>query len=190
MKLIVGLGNPGENYKMTRHNAGFIYVDEYLKENGFRSRDYKNKFKGEIAELNKLGKKALFLKPLTFMNLSGESVREAVNFYKLDPAHDLFVIYDDMDLELGRIKIRKNGRPGGHNGIKSIISHVGPEFIRIKCGIGRPGGRTDVVNYVLGKLTDEEKEVLKENRERINSLIDDIINGKDADQLMAVYNQK
>ena len=190
MKLIVGLGNPGENYKMTRHNAGFIYVDEYLKENGFRSRDYKNKFKGEIAELNKLGKKALFLKPLTFMNLSGESVREAVNFYKLDPAHDLFVIYDDMDLELGRIKIRKNGRPGGHNGIKSIISHGGAEFIRIKCGIGRPGGRTDVVNYVLGKLTDEEKEVLKENRERINSLIDDIIDGKDEDQLMAVYNQK
>ena len=190
MKLIVGLGNPGENYKMTRHNVGFIYVDEYLKENGFTSRDYKNKFKGETAEVNKLGKKSLFLKPLTFMNLSGESVQAAVNFYKIDPAHDLFVIYDDMDLELGRIKIRKNGRPGGHNGIKSIINHVGPEFIRIKCGIGRPAGKMEMVNYVLGKLADDEREVLKKNRDKINSLIDDIINGKDADQLMALYNQK
>lgn len=189
MKLIVGLGNPGDNYKSTRHNIGFIYVDEYLKENGIGRRDYKNKFKGEIVEINKLGKKALFLKPLTFMNLSGESIREAVKFYKLDPKTDLFVIYDDMDLELGRIKIRKDGRSAGHNGIKSIISHLGAEFVRIKCGIGRPEGK-EVINYVLGKFTEDEREVLSGNKRKINELIDDIINGKDIEQLMGTYNQK
>lgn len=190
MKLIVGLGNPGENYKMTRHNVGFIYVDEYLKEKGYVNRDYKNKFKGEILEVNKLGEKVLFLKPLTFMNLSGESVREAVNFYKLDPVHDLFVIYDDMDIELGKIKLKKNGRPGGHNGIKSIISHVGSEFTRIKCGIGRPGEKADVVNYVLGKFSDDEKKILCGNREKVTQIFEDIIIGKDTDELMGIYNQK
>ena len=189
MRLIVGLGNPGENYKLTRHNVGFIYVDEYLKDNGIRRSDYRKKFKGEIVEINNLGKKTLFLKPLTFMNLSGESVREAVQFYKLDPKKDLFVIYDDMDLELGRVKLRKDGRSAGHNGIKSIISHVGPEFIRIKCGIGRPDGK-EVVNYVLGKFTSDEKEILVNNKNKVNDLIEDIMNEKEVEQLMGIYNQK
>ena len=189
MKLIVGLGNPGETYKMTRHNIGFIYIDEYLKDKGIGRRDYKKKFKGEIVEINNNGEKTIFLKPLTFMNLSGESIREAVKFYKLDPKTDLFVIYDDMDLELGRMKLKTDGRSGGHNGIKSIISNLGTEFIRIKCGISRPSGK-DPVNYVLGKFTEEERNILKDNGEKINNLIDDIIEEKDINKLMSVYNQK
>ena len=189
MKLIVGLGNPGENYKLTRHNIGFIFIDEYLKNNGVGVRDYKKKFKGEIVELNKNGEKVIFLKPLTFMNLSGESIREAVKFYKLDPKTDLFVIYDDMDLELGRIKLKANGRSGGHNGIKSIISNLGAEFIRIKCGIGRSSNK-DVVDYVLGKFTSEERVILKDNLDKINDLIDNIIKDNDINKLMSIYNQK
>ena len=189
MKIIAGLGNPGERYKMTRHNVGFVYVDEYLRSKGFNYKDYKNKFKAEVLETNIKGEKVLFLKPLTFMNLSGESIREAANFYKVDVKSELFVIYDDMDMEIGRIKIRKDGRSGGHNGIKSIISNIGDEFIRIKCGIGRPD-RHETINYVLGKFDDNEKEILKENLDKMNKLIDDITSGTDIARLMNLYNQK
>lgn len=188
MKLIVGLGNPGEQYKLTRHNVGFIFIDEYLKENNIT--DIREKFKSEFIQTNHKGDKVFYQKPLTFMNLSGEAIGEAVRFFKIDPKTELFVIYDDMDLEFGKLRIRKDGRPAGHNGIKSIIQHVGEEFIRIKYGIGKPKVKGETIGYVLGKFTPEEKEGLKESRKIIFDLIDDIKNDIPLDRIINKYNKK
>ncbi len=188
MKLIVGLGNYGEEYKLTRHNVGFIYIDEYLKEN--KLTDIRNKFKSEIVEIQKNGEKIVFQKPLTYMNLSGEAISEIIRFYKIDPKTELFVIYDDMDLQMGKLKIRKDGSPAGHNGIKSIINHVGGEFCRIKFGIGKARTKEETIGHVLGKFTEEERELLKEKRETIFHLIEDIINDYDIQKLMNKYNTK
>ena len=119
MKLIVGLGNPGEQYKLTRHNIGFIFIDEYLKENNIS--DMREKFKSLFVQTNYNGDKVFYQKPTTFMNLSGEAIGEAVRFFKIDPKTELFVIYDDMDMKFGKLKIKQNGSAGGHNGIKSIM---------------------------------------------------------------------
>lgn len=188
MKLIVGLGNPGEEYKLTRHNTGFIFIDEYLKENNIT--DVRKKFKSEFVQINYKGDKVFFQKPLTFMNLSGEAIGEAVRFFKIDPKTELFVIYDDMDMNFGKIKIRKNGSSGGHNGIKSIIQHVGEEFVRIKYGIGKRKEKSEVVGHVLGKISSEEKEVLKESINKIFNIIDDIKEDTDIVKLMNKYNTK
>lgn len=188
MKLIVGLGNPGEQYKLTRHNVGFIFIDEYLKENSIT--DIREKFKSEFIQTNYKGDKVFYQKPLTFMNLSGEAIGEAVRFFKIDPKTELFVIYDDMDLEFGKLKIKKDGRSAGHNGIKSIIQHVGEEFIRIKYGIGKPKEKGNTIGHVLGKFTPEEKEELKESRKIIFNLIDDIKNDISLDRLINKYNKK
>ncbi|RRD40708.1 aminoacyl-tRNA hydrolase [Leptotrichia sp. OH3620_COT-345] len=188
MKLIVGLGNPGEQYKLTRHNIGFIFIDEYLKEN--RINDIREKYKSEFIQTNYKGDKVFYQKPLTFMNSSGEAIGEAVRFFKINPETELFVIYDDMDMEFGKIKIRKNGRAAGHNGIKSIISHVGEKFIRIKYGIGKPESKDKTIGYVLGKFTPDEKDVLKESRKKIFSLIDDIKDEMSIERLMNKYNTK
>ena len=107
MRLIVGLGNYGQEYKLTRHNVGFIFLDEYFKHN--KITDTRNKFKSEFVEINRKGEKIFFQKPLTYMNLSGEAISEVIRFYKLDPKTDLFVIYDDMDLQMGKLKIKKDG---------------------------------------------------------------------------------
>ena len=150
MKLIVGLGNYGQEYKMTRHNVGFIFLDEYFKYN--KITDIRNKYKSEFVELNKNGEKVFFQKPLTYMNLSGEAISDVIRFYKLDPKTDLFVIYDDMDLPMGKLKIRKDGSPAGHNGIKSIIENLHTqEFLRLKVGISKP--ENNIINYVLDKFS-------------------------------------
>lgn len=188
MKLIVGLGNPGEQYKLTRHNVGFIFIDEYLKENNITDR--REKYKSEFIETNYKGEKIFFQKPLTFMNLSGEAIGEAIRFYKINPKTDLFVIYDDMDMPFGKLKIKENGRAGGHNGIKSIIQHVGNDFIRIKFGIGKAKSKEETIGHVLGKFSPEEKDILRENREKIFNLIEDIKNDMDLQRLMNKYNQK
>lgn len=188
MKLIVGLGNPGERYKLTRHNIGFIFIDEYLKENGIT--DIREKYRSEFVQTVYRGEKIFFQKPLTFMNLSGEAVGEAVRFFKMDPAADLFVIYDDMDLPFGKLKIKGSGRAGGHNGIKSLIQHVGEEFTRIKFGIGKARTKEETIGHVLGKFSPDEKEILKESREKIFNLIDDIKNDMDFQKLMNKYNTR
>lgn len=188
MKLIVGLGNPGEQYKLTRHNVGFIFIDEYLKEN--RITDIREKYKSEFVQTTHKGEKIFYQKPMTFMNLSGEAVGEVVRFFKIDPKTELFVIYDDMDLAFGKLKIRKDGRAGGHNGIKSIIQHVGEEFVRIKFGIGKAKTKEETVGHVLGKFSPDEKEILKERREKIFDLIEDIKNDVDLSKLMNKYNTK
>lgn len=158
MFLVVGLGNPGDKYDGTRHNIGFETID-YIS--GKYNIDVTRvKFKGVIGEGVIAGEKVILLKPTTYMNLSGESVREAMSFYKLTE-EDIVIIYDDISLEVGKIRIREKGSAGGHNGIKSIISNINTDvFPRIKIGVGQPTG--DLVSHVLGRFSEEEAEDLKE----------------------------
>ncbi len=147
MKLIVGLGNPGKQYEKTRHNAGFMAVDETARLLGIIMNQIK--FKGMIGEGRVGSEKVILLKPLTYMNLSGESLIQVLQFYKPE-LDQILVIYDDLDTQVGQIRLRMKGSAGGHNGIKSIIQHVGTEeFYRIRVGIGRPQQGEKVVDYVL-----------------------------------------
>lgn len=158
MKLIVGLGNPGREYENTRHNIGFDVID-YLAER-FGVNINKIKFKGLMGDFIYEGEKIILLKPSTFMNLSGESVREAMDFYKIN-IDDIVVVYDDIALDVGRIRIRPSGSDGGHNGIKNIIYQLNSDkFKRVRVGVGAPKG--DLVSHVLGKFTQQERSVLED----------------------------
>lgn len=160
MYIIAGLGNPEEDYARTRHNMGFAVINEIAKKYQFSVN--KNKFKGLCQTGTIEGEKVLLLKPQTFMNLSGDSIREAMDFYRVDP-QQILVIYDDMDLEKGIIKIRKKGGAGSHNGMKSVIKQIGTEeFPRIRVGIGKPEGPYDKINYVIGHIPEEEYEILEQ----------------------------
>ena len=171
MFLIVGLGNPGIQYENTRHNIGFKVIDNISKE--YNIEINRQKFKGVYGEGFINGEKVILLKPTTYMNLSGESIREVVDFYKLT-CEDIVVIYDDISLDVGRLRIREKGGAGGHNAIKSIIAHLGTDvFTRIKVGVGQPD--VDLVNYVLGKFTDEEMEVLSESIDASTKAVSEII---------------
>ena len=156
MFLIAGLGNPGRQYEKTRHNMGFDTIDELIDRHWIPQGGIAHKAmygKGMIA-----GEKVLAVKPLTYMNLSGESLREWVNYYKLDPETEMIVIYDDIDLEPGQIRIRKKGSAGGHNGIKSIIAQLGTQnFYRIKVGVGAKPRGWDLADYVLGRFSSDER---------------------------------
>ena len=158
MYLIAGLGNPGKQYENTRHNAGFMALDALADQLGTSIEEKKHEAlcgKGLIG-----GEKVILLKPQTFMNLSGESIRAAADFYKVDPDH-IIVIYDDISLEPGQLRIRKKGSAGGHNGIKSIIAHLGTqEFPRIKVGVGAKPDRMDLADYVLGHFSQIESRVM------------------------------
>jgi PTH1 family peptidyl-tRNA hydrolase len=146
MLLIVGLGNPGRRYAGNRHNIGFLAADEIHRSQSFSV--WRARFQGEISEGRLDGEKTVLLKPATFMNESGRSVGEAMRFFKLSPA-DLVVIYDELDLPPGKVRMKTGGGAGGHKGIKSITAHIGPDFRRMRLGIGHPG-RKDLVNsYVL-----------------------------------------
>ena len=186
MKVVIGLGNPGKKYEKTRHNIGFIAVDNLRKKMNIS--DEREKFQALVSEKNIDGEKVIFLKPQTFMNLSGNSVIEIVNFYKLDPKKDIIVIYDDMDLSFGDIRIREKGSSGGHNGIKSIISHIGEEFIRIKCGIGAK--EKDAVEHVLGEFNQTEQKDLDEILEKINNCVIEMLTVQNLDRIMQKYNKK
>ena len=163
--LIVGLGNPGEKYDNTRHNAGFAVADELARRGGFDLR--RVKFKALTAAAQVGGQGALVMKPTTYMNLSGEAVGDAARFYKLSPDHVL-VISDDVDLPLGKLRLRTGGSAGGHNGLKSIIQHLGTDqFPRLKVGVGgKPHPDYDLADWVLGKLTGEDKKVMDETVKR------------------------
>ncbi|MCD8509622.1 MAG: aminoacyl-tRNA hydrolase [Bacillus sp. (in: Bacteria)] len=160
MKLIVGLGNPGKKYESTRHNVGFDTIDKCQSLLNI-SLD-QSKFKG-IYGFRKIEEHKIFLlKPLTFMNLSGESVVPLMNFYKITP-ENLLVIYDDLDLSPGTLRLRQKGGPGGHNGMKSIIAHLGTDqFNRIRIGIGRPPAGEAVSNYVLNAFAPQERQAINE----------------------------
>ena len=161
MFVIVGLGNPTAQYEGTRHNAGFDVIDVLAEKYNISVDARKCRAfcgKGVIA-----GQKVLLVKPQTYMNLSGESVGGIVNYYKIDPESDLLVIYDDISLDVGQLRIRKKGSAGGHNGIKSIIAHLGTTvFPRIKVGVGEKPKNYDLADYVLGHFSKQERELMEE----------------------------
>ncbi len=147
MKLFVGLGNPGQEYARNRHNVGFMAADAIAAAHAFSA--WRAKFQGSVAEGRLANQKVLALKPGTFMNLSGDSVRAALQFHKLEPG-DLVVFHDELDLPEGRIRVKTGGGHAGHNGLRSIAAHIGPEFVRVRIGIGHPGDKRLVHGHVLG----------------------------------------
>lgn len=156
MKCIIGLGNPGRKYATTRHNIGFMVIDELLHRHQWQLNH--EKFNGAYALEHYDGEKVLLLKPQTFMNLSGESIRPLLEYYQID-IEDILVIYDDLDLATGRIRLRQKGGHGGHNGVRSTIDHLGTKaFNRLRIGIGRPEGPMKVVDYVLGNFSKDQHE--------------------------------
>lgn len=160
MKMIVGLGNPGTKYEQTRHNIGFTIIDT-LAERLMIDLD-KQKFKSMYGFRTIEGERIILCKPLTFMNLSGEAVRPLIDYYKMD-VEQLLVIYDDLDLPPGRLRLRQKGGTGGHNGIKSIIQHLGTEdFKRLRVGIGRPDPHESVLNHVLTSFKQDEQQAIQE----------------------------
>lgn len=178
MYLIIGLGNPEEEYSKTRHNMGFNTINKLAQK--YNIKITKTKYEGlyETGEIE--GQKVILIKPQTYMNLSGNCVKQFVDFYKVEK-ENVLVIYDDMDIEPGTIKIRKKGSAGGHNGMKSIIQMLGTEeFPRIRIGIGRPEHNGDEINYVIGAIPKEEIPKLEEGTEKAKEAIIEILkNGID-----------
>lgn len=188
MYIIVGLGNPDRQYQNTRHNIGFDVIDVIADKNNITVKERKHKAligKGFVG-----GQKAVLVKPQTYMNLSGESVREVIDFYKADEKSELIVISDDISLDVGQIRIRKKGSAGGHNGLKNIILHLGhDEFQRIKMGVGQKPEGYDLVDYVLGHFPKEEREIMDESAKRAAAAIEVMIM-EGADAAMNLFNKK
>ena len=179
MYLIIGLGNPEEEYSKTRHNMGFNAINKIAEQYGIKVN--KSKFQGLYESAIIEGQKVMLIKPQTYMNLSGECIKQFVDFYKISK-EEILVIYDDMDIEPGKIKIRKKGGAGGHNGMKSIIKMLGTEeFARIRTGIGRPKHNGDDINYVIGAIPEEEIPKLQEGVEKAKEAVIEILkNGIDS----------
>ena len=188
MYIIAGLGNPGKEYENTRHNIGFDVIDRLAEEENIAVMESKHKAligKGYVA-----GQKVILAKPQTFMNLSGESVRELVDYYKIDPEEELIVIYDDINLAPGKLRIRPKGSAGGHNGIKNIIAHLGTQvFPRIRIGVGEKPKGWDLADYVLGRFSKEEEPVVREALEKAAKACSEIIT-EDITSAMNKYNNK
>ena len=182
MKLIVGLGNVGKNYENTRHNVGFMFLDKYASNNNL---SFKEKMNALYAETVILGEKVLFIKPTTFMNLSGTAVKNYVDFFKI-PIEDVLVIYDDTSFDVGKIKLKQSGSSAGHNGIKDIINKLGTNNIkRVKIGISK--NPYDLVDYVLGKFSKGDLNIINEMFEKNSDLIEDFVS-LTFDNLMSKYN--
>ena len=184
--LIVGLGNPGKKYEFTRHNAGFLCLDVFADANQVKID--RLKFKALIGECRIRGKRCLLMKPQTFMNLSGEAVREAVQFYKIPPER-LLVLFDDINLDPGRMRIRRKGKDGGHNGIKNIIYHLGADtFPRIKIGVGaKPHPDYDLADWVTSPFSKEDLSALRKVADNCCKAIELIV-GDDIDAAMGQFN--
>jgi PTH1 family peptidyl-tRNA hydrolase len=157
MWLVVGLGNPGRDYASHRHNIGFRIVDELAERTGADS--FRKKFSGELARTELKGDDAWLLKPQTYMNLSGDSVQPCAAFFKI-PSERVIVCHDDLDLPFGDIRLKRGGGHGGNNGLRSIIQRMGPDFCRVRFGIGRPTGGRDASSWVLSNFSSEEREKL------------------------------
>ena len=188
MYIIAGLGNPGGKYAHTRHNVGFDTIDRLAGRYGIRLDT--NKFKGEYGMGVIDGHKVLLLKPQTYMNLSGECIRDVLGYYKADPNEELIVLFDDISLNPGLIRIRKKGSAGGHNGIKNIILHTGTEgFSRVKIGVGEKPKGWDLADYVLSPFTKDERPLVNLAIEHAAKAIEQMLNG-DVDAAMNEYNRK
>ena len=186
MKLVVGLGNKGREYENTRHNMGFMLVDRYLQYKNITDK-FKEKFNAMYIETTINNEKVIFIKPMTYMNNSGIAVRAFVDFYKLN-SEDILVISDDLDLDLGKFRLRRNGSSGGHNGLKSIISHLGTDnFKRLRIGISND--KDDVINYVLSKFSKKELNEIDTMYDTLVKVLDDYF-VMDFTSLMSKYNRK
>lgn len=187
MYLIVGLGNPESDYSKTRHNMGFNVINKLSEQYGIEVN--KSKFKGLVGSGIIESEKVILLKPQTFMNLSGESIIEAMNFYKLQE-DELIVIYDDVDIEPGNIRIRRNGSAGTHNGMKSIVEHIKTEnFIRVRVGIGKPKEHIDMISHVIGHIPEEDKKALEEGTNIAKEAVIEIVKNS-VDSAMNKFNKK
>ena len=187
MHLIVGLGNPTKQYEGTRHNVGFETIDRIAAENQIRVEEKKHKALYGSGYIE--GEKVILAKPQTFMNLSGESVRELSDYYKI-PAENIIVIYDDISLDVGQIRIRKKGSAGGHNGIKDIIAHLGTqEFKRVRVGVGEKPKDYDLAAYVLGHFTPEDRKKVEEAIAQAADAVELMVQDR-TDEAMNLYNKK
>ena len=185
MKLIVGLGNPGKEYENTRHNIGFNIVDTFLNVKSEAS-NWKEKDGAEYIILGTTSK-VIYIKPTTYMNLSGRAVRNFMNFYKIE-VKDVLVIHDDLDLELGTYKLKKSSTSGGHNGVQSIIDELGTnDFLRLKIGISKPE-YDNIIDFVLKKFAPSELEQIVNNTKVFHRIIKDFIASETAEKLMNKYN--
>ena len=184
MKLVVGLGNPDKKYEKTRHNCGFRAIDFYAEKNNLT---FKSKFKGLYCEQLVNNEKLILLKPQTYMNLSGECIRPVCDYYKVDPS-ECIVAFDDISLEPGKIRIRKKGSAGGHNGIKSIISCLGTDaFPRLKFGVGDKPKQMDLADYVLGRFNSEDEAIVAKELEKACNAIECMVT-EGYDAAMNKYN--
>ena len=181
MKLIVGLGNPGKEYENTRHNIGYMIIDNFVNSDNWKKESLAYVLKQTINNEN-----VLFIKPTTYMNLSGQAVQYYLNYYKID-TKDLLVIQDDMDLDIGKVRLKLKSSAGGHNGIKDIIKNIKTdEFLRLKIGISKP--TNDTIEFVLGKFPKSDLEILKNKMNTYNQIITDFINNTKIETLMNRYN--
>ena len=188
MFIIAGLGNPTLQYEGTRHNAGFDVIDTLAGKNNISVDGRKNRAligKGIIE-----GKKVILAKPQTYMNLSGESLGGLVEYYKVDEESEFLVVYDDISLDVGQLRIRKKGSAGGHNGMKNIISHLGTEvFPRIKVGVGEKPKKYDLADYVLSRFSKEERAIMEEGYQKAVEAVEMILRGE-MDEAMNKFNRK
>jgi len=160
LRLIVGLGNPGPEHQSTRHNAGFWFVDLLAQRHGGEFRDYR-KYSGETARVSIGGEEIVLLKPTTYMNRSGLSIRQVSDFYKI-AADGILVAHDELDLPVGSVRLKQAGGHGGHNGLRDTIAHIGESFWRLRLGIGHPSNKTDVIDYVLTRAPRSEEDLIME----------------------------
>lgn len=188
MFIIVGLGNPTDKYDGTRHNVGFDVIDMLGDKYNIKVEEREKKAFIGKGMIN--GRKVCLVKPQTYMNLSGESVRALADFYKVDEVSEVLIIYDDISLDVGQMRIRKKGSAGGHNGIKSIISHLGgQEFLRIKVGVGQKPKEYDLADYVLGRFSQGEKKLMEDGYKRVAIAVEDIVSDE-IDMAMNKFNKK
>jgi peptidyl-tRNA hydrolase, PTH1 family len=163
LRIIVGLGNPGPEHLRTRHNAGFWFVDELARRQNVEFRDYR-KYSGETAKVTIAGRELILLKPTTYMNKSGISIRALMDFFKV-PAEQILVAHDELDLPVGTVRLKQGGGAGGHNGLRDAITHLGESFWRLRLGIGHPGNKNEVLDYVLSRPPRGEEDMILETVE-------------------------
>lgn len=183
MRLVVGLGNPGGQYARNRHNIGFMAADEIVRRHSFAA--YRNKFQGEVSEGVIGGEKVVVLKPMTFMNESGRSVKEAATFYKI-ATEDILVLHDELDLAPGKMRVKRGGGHAGHNGLRSIHAHMGEGYARLRLGIGHPGHKDRVSGYVLNDFAKADQDWLTVMLDAVADNIDLVFAAKDSDFMTRV----
>ena len=185
--MIVGLGNPGANYHSTRHNAGFWLIDELAREHSTALRN-ETRFHGDVGKFHSAGKDIHLLKPSTFMNRSGQSVGALAKYFKITP-EQILVVHDELDLDPGDARLKKSGGHGGHNGLRDIINHVGKDFLRLRIGIGHPGDRNQVVNYVLKAPSKTDREKIEDAIQRSLGILSTLLNGEIEKAMQQLHTQ-